>query len=208
MTAYGATLLSILAVHFLAMVSPGPNFLIVTQTAISRSRREGLLTAVGVACAAVFWSGAALLGLQLLFETTTWFYRVVKVLGGAYLVYLALTMWLGAGRMPTSALGVAASPSNWRAFRTGFVTNITNPKSAVFFGSIFASFLPPNLPAWVRAAAMGLIVFNVLWWHLALALTFSAPPAQRVYLRAKRGLDYLTGSFLLLVGVRLMLSRE
>jgi len=81
-----AVLGSLMAVHIVAMMSPGPNFFIVTQTSVTRSRREGVLTALGITCAAALWSGAAILGISLLFETTAWLYASVKVLGGAYLI--------------------------------------------------------------------------------------------------------------------------
>ena len=138
---YLTVLLSVMAVHVVAMISPGPNFLIVTQTAISHSRREGVLTAFGVSCAALLWSSAALLGISLLFETTVWLYQGLKVLGGAYLIYLGIQSWRYAGRPPQ--LSAKTPPgSNWRLFRVGFVTNLTNPKSAIFFSSIFATLLP------------------------------------------------------------------
>ena len=204
---YLTVLLSVMAVHVVAMVSPGPNFLVVTQTAIGHSRREGVLTALGVACAAFLWSSAALLGVSLLFETTAWLYRGMKLLGGAYLIYLGVQSWRYAGRPPLLS---AETPlgSSWRLFRLGFVTNLTNPKSAIFFSSIFATLLPAQLPFWVRAAAVGVIVFDALWWHVVLAFTFSTRPAQQFYIKAKRSLDRFTGAFLVLVGARLMLSRE
>lgn len=201
-------LLSVMAVHVVVMVSPGPNFLVVTQTAISRSRREGVITALGVSCAAFLWSSAALLGVSLLFETTAWLYQGMKLLGGAYLIYLGIRSWRHAGNPPRLSAEVLSALSSWRSFRVGFVTNLANPKSAIFFSSIFAALLPAQLPVWVRAAAVGVIVFDALWWHVALALTFSTRPAQHLYMKAKRSLDFLAGGFLMLVGARLMLSRE
>lgn len=203
---YLTVLLSVMAVHTVAMVSPGPNFLVVTQTAISHSRREGVLTALGVSCAALLWSSAALLGISLLFETTVWLYQVLKVLGGAYLIYLGIQSWRYAGRPPL--LSAETPPdSSWRLFRVGFVINLTNPKSAIFFSSIFATLLPAQLPVWVRAAAVGVIVFDALWWHVALAFTFSARPAQQLYIKAKRSIDLFAGTLLVFIGARLMLSK-
>lgn len=198
---------SILAVHLVAMISPGPNFFVVTQTSVTRSRREGVLSALGVAAAAALWSGAAVLGVSLLFETTAWLYAVVKVLGGAYLIYLGLRSWRRAGMLLAAPAQVRTPPSGWRAFRVGFTTNLTNPQSVVFFGSIFAALLPAGSPVWLRAAAVGVVVFNALWWHLTLALAFSTRRVQGVYGALKRPLDYLLGGVLVLLGARLVLSR-
>jgi len=89
----------------------------------------------------------------------------------------------------------------------GFITNLTNPQSVVFFGSIFAALLPAGAPVWLRAAAVGVIVFDALWWHLTLALAFSTRRAQGLYARVKRPLDYLLGGVLVLLGVRLVFAR-
>ncbi len=205
---YLVVLLSVMAVHVVAMASPGPNFLVVTQTAIGRSRRDGILTALGIACAALIWASAALFGLSLLFETTAWLYFGVKLFGGAYLIYLGVQSWRRANKPLVLAKKVPVALSGWRSFRVGFTTNLANPKSVIFFGSIFAALLPPHLPAWVRVIAVMIIVFDALWWHSALALAFSTRPAQQLYAKAKRALDLVAGGFLMLIGVRLMLSRE
>lgn len=197
-----------MAVHVVAMASPGPNFLVVTQTAISRSRRDGVLTALGVACAALIWASAALFGLSLLFETTAWLYFGVKLFGGVYLIYLGMQSWRRANKPLMLDIRAPVVLSGWRSFRVGFTTNLANPNSAIFFGSIFAALLPPHLPVWVRVAAVAMIVFNALWWHSALALAFSTRPAQQLYAKAKRVLDLVAGGFLILIGARLMLSRE
>lgn len=204
---YVLVLLGVMAVHMVVLVSPGPAFLVVTQTSISRSRREGVLAALGVACAALLWSSASLLGVSLLLETTAWLYGAMKLLGGAYLVYLGVKSWRNAGGEPRLAVGASLGSSGRRSFRVGFITNLSNPKAVIFFSSIFASLLPPQLPLWMHAAAVGVIVFDALWWHVALALTFSTRPAQQLYAKAKRTLDYIAGGFLVFVGTRLMLSK-
>lgn len=208
MTSYGTVLLSVLAVHTVAMVSPGPNFLIVTQTAVSRSRREGVFAALGIVAAGVVWPSAALLGVELIFTATPWLYWSIKLFGGAYLIYVGIKSWRQAGCVPADSGDGAAGVSAWRAFRLGFITNVANPKAAIFFGSIFAAVLPPQLPLWMHAAVIAVVLGNALWWYTGLALFFSTPRAQRGYLKAKRTLDYLTGGFFIFVGVRLMLSKE
>ena len=205
---YVVVLLSVMAVHSVVMISPGPTFLVVTQTSISRSRREGVWTALGVACAAFLWSAAALLGVSLFLETTAWLYQGMKLLGGAYLIYLGIKSWRSAGKQPKSAAEASPTASGRRSFRIGFITNLSNPKAVIFFSSIFASLLPPHLPLWMRAAAVGVIVFDALCWHVALALAFSTRPAQQLYTKAKRTLDYVAGGFLILIGTRLVLVRK
>ena len=87
---YVALLGSISAVYVMAAASQGPTFMIVTRTSAGRSLRTGVLTALGVATTGGVWSSPAVLGLSFVFERFVWLCGVLKLLGGAYLVYLAV----------------------------------------------------------------------------------------------------------------------
>lgn len=206
---YGLVLGSVFVVHVLAMLSPGPNVLVVTQTAASRTRRAGVLVALGVATGAALWSGAALLGLSALFMQVGWLYAALTFAGGAYLLYLSFRLWRGASRPLVLTAGEpVTSQTDWQAFCLGLLTNLTNPKALVFYGSIFAALLTPELPAWVKLAAFGIIVGNSVIWHGALACFFSAGRAQRFYQRVKGGIDRVAALVLALLALRLILPNQ
>lgn len=197
---------SVFVVHVLAILSPGPNVLVVSQTAASRSRRAGVFVALGIATGAGIWSSAALLGLALLFERVAWAYGAIAALGGLYLFFIALRLWRGADRpMVLAAHAREDAHGDRQAYRLGLFTNLTNPKALVFYGGIFAALVPPELPATVRAAAVGVIVVNSALWHAALAWLFSAERTQRFYNDAKRWIDRVAAVALALLGLRLML---
>jgi threonine/homoserine/homoserine lactone efflux protein len=147
------------AIYLMAAASPGPNFLIVTRTSAGLSRRAGVLTALGVATTGAIWSGAAVLGLCFVFERFVWLYGVLKLLGGAYLIYLGVKTWIGAAKPPAVSAEryEIQAIGGWRYFWMGALTNLTNPKAAVFFGSIFTALLPPTLPAGFRSP-------RCWWW--------------------------------------------
>ena len=196
---------SIFAVHIAAMISPGPNFLIVTQTAMSRTRRTGTFVALGVAAGAGVWSTVASLGLTVLFTYYAWLYSGLKLLGGIYLIYLGIDLWRKSCLTGDSAVNRrSAANSDWQAFRLGLVTNLLNPKAAIFFGSIFAAIVSPDLPTWFKVAAVSLIMADAASWHIALACFFSARRAQQCFHRFKKPMDRLTGAALALVGARLI----
>src|SRR5262245_33378704 len=127
---------SVVAVHVLAMVSPGPNVLIVTQTAMSQARRAGVCVALGIAAGAGLLSSAALAGLSVVLTRFASLHTALKLAGGIYLIYLGIRLWRAA-RSPVafspSPTGLAAT--EWRAFRLGLATNLTNPKALLFYGS-------------------------------------------------------------------------
>lgn len=203
---YGVVLGSIFVVHVLAMLSPGPNVLVVTQTAASRTHRAGVLVALGIATGAAIWSGAALLGLSVLFARVAGLYGALKLVGSIYLLYLGFKLWRGAGRPLILSTGDrATTQTDWQAYRLGLLTNLTNPKALVFYGSIFAALLTPDLPAWVKIAAFAIIVANSTIWHGALACFFSTESAQQFYQRVKGWIDRSAAIALALLGLCLML---
>lgn len=204
---YWATLTGIALVHLAVMVSPGPNFLVLTQTSISQPRRTGILTAMGIATGALIWSSSALVGVSFLFEKLSWLYQGVRLFGGAYLVYLGIKMCFHAAEPQNLPPNLNRKVRDaWSSFRVGLMTNLTNPQSLVFFSSIFANLLPPEGPMWVRVAAVAIIVINAIWWHCLVAQVFSTGKVQRVYRSAKRLVNQVTGSILAILGLRLIFS--
>ena len=200
-----AVLGGIFAVHVLAIISPGPNVLIVTQTSMSRSRREGVATALGIAVGAALWSGSVALGLSMVFAHFAWLYGGLKLLGGAYLIYLGIRLWIGAGQaLPVLESRRATSHGDWPAFRIGLITNLTNPKAAIFYASVFSAFLVPDLPVWVKYAAVGIIFTNSAGWHVAFACFFSTQRAQQIYGRFKSWIDRAAGAALAALGLTLI----
>lgn len=201
-----STLLTIAAVHMAAMASPGPNVLLVTQTAMAHSRRRGLAVAAGVATGALVLATGAALGLGLLVGQVGWLRIAVQLAGGAYLIFIGVQTWRGANDPPPQPGAAPASGSLLRDFRRGLLTNLTNPKAAVFFGSILAPALDAGVSDAVRVAAVALIAINALWWHCLLAVVFSRPGVQRGYGRVKPVVDRVVGGLLTLLGARLGLG--
>ena len=143
-----------------------------------------------------------------MFEQLSWVRTAIQVAGGTYLVYLGAITWRGADAPPPAAQTrrEGDGAGGWRPFRRGLYTNLTNPKAAVFFGSILAPVLDQAASAWVVAAAIAIVVANALWWHCLLAVLFARPPVRRWYARSKRVIDRLVGGLLVLLGGRLALE--
>ncbi len=200
-------LLTVALIHLLAMLSPGPNVLVVTQTAMSRPRRSALAVALGVACGALLLSSGAAIGLGVVIERVELLRGALQVAGGLYLVYLGIVTWRGA-RDPPPRLGsdVQDDPAPGHYFRRGLLTNLTNPKAAVFFASILAPVLDRADSSWVLVAAVAIVVVNALWWHCLLAVLFSHQRVRRAYAGAKTVIDRVVGAGLGLLGIRLALE--
>jgi threonine/homoserine/homoserine lactone efflux protein len=96
--------------------------------------------------------------------------------------------------------------TGWQGFVRALLLQLSNPKIMVFFGSIFLSLLPPNMPGWMDGAVLAIVGANEFTWFALLALLFSGITARGFYLRAKRWLDRAMGGVLAMLGVRLVLS--
>ena len=217
-------LLAVAALHAVVLIVPGPDVLLVSQTALARTRRAALLAGLGVVLGISVWASLALLGIGLLFEAFPWVHGVIRVAGGLYLLWMGYGLWRGSLKAPASAdaqgsadAQVADAPvraplndlrGDLRALRAGFLTNIANPKAAVFFGSVFSGVLGNHAGSGMKLAAFGIIVSLSVVWFAVVALGMSTARVQGAYLRARRGVDRVAGSLMLGFGALLLASRE
>lgn len=189
--------------HVAALITPGANVLLISQLAASGQRRSAMRAALGVAAGAAIWSTAAVLGVHALFAAFPAVRLALQVGGALYLLYIATRLWRSQASATTSP---APDLPAWRAFRLGLLTNLSNPKSALFFGSVFSTALPPEPGAVVLAGAVALIVGNALAWHLGLAYVFSRRRVQASY-AAQRGIvGRIAGAALGALGLSLLVA--
>ncbi len=206
------TLISILAglagIWFLAVTIPGPNFIVVSQSSMSESRKSGFFIALGVSTAASIWATSSLLGLKALFEYAYWLYDTIRILGGIYLVYMGVKIIRNTIPITTDPVQNGNEPANpFKALRKGMFTSFSNPKTAAFFGSIFVTTFPPEAPLWAYVSTI-IMVFSIsVAWYSLVAFVFSLPKIQQRYLRIQKNLDKFTGTLLIILGVRLAFSR-
>jgi RhtB (resistance to homoserine/threonine) family protein len=203
-TSFWLLLGSVAAVNLLGAASPGPAFFVVSRTAVGQSRRAGLATGLGVSLATVIWAFGTIHGLALLIAGAAWLFRIMQAAGAAYLIYLGWQAIRHAAEPLPPALAEHGPAGNLAAFRRGFLTNMTNPKVAVFFASVFASVYGAGMPEWINLAVLGVIAIDEVVWYSLVALAFSSRPAQAAYGRAKRWIDRAFGAFLALFGIRLL----
>jgi threonine efflux protein len=203
---YLPQLLALAGVWALVVISPGPDFVATIHHAVSRSRRDGLLVALGIATSTTIWVVVSLVGLGVLFARVSWLVEVIRIVGALYLTYLGCKMLWHAHRhkQADEQRDAARSGSSWRV---GFLTDISNPKAAAFFGSLFAVFLPAHAALELQFASIVVIVLISFCWYSVVACFFSLEPVARGYRRLQRWIDYVTGGILVALGVRLAVSK-
>jgi threonine/homoserine/homoserine lactone efflux protein len=190
----------------LGAMSPGPSFVMVAHTSLAISRRDGLAAAVGMGIGGVIFSVVALLGLLAILTAVPLLYIALKVLGGAYLIYLGYQIYRGA-KHPlvlenTPLKSHVIQP--WRSFVKGLATQISNPKTAVVYASVFTSLLPREIPSFV-VVALPVIIFAIeTIWYSVVAFALSASSSRTHYLASKAWLDRTVGAIMTLLGFKLI----
>lgn len=186
-----------------AIASPGPSLLYLMRTTLSAGRKTGVFTAFGLAVMAALWTLAALLGLDVLFTMFPWAYLLLKSLGAAYLIYLAWGMWRHA-KMPLSA---AAQPRHRRAFLSGMLVNLGNPKSVIFSAAVLLVIFPADLGNGAKAFIFANHLAVEMVIQPTLAILFSTPAIRQGYLRAKPLFDRIAAAALGALGLNLLFNR-
>lgn len=189
----------------LGCISPGPDFVAVTSHALA-DRRSGLQIACGISIAITLWAALSVAGLAFVLSRFAFVYAAARLLGAAFLVYLGLRMLWSAWRGADAAPRLRAV-TNRGSFLRGFLLGIGNPKSAVFFSSLFATILPAHAPAWVYGATIALAAGTAFGWFMVVALAFSLGRIQRLYAKARFAIDTVMGTLLTALGLRLALLR-
>jgi threonine/homoserine/homoserine lactone efflux protein len=204
-----SALAGVLAALTVGVISPGPSFVMIARTAVASSRSNGLAAAVGMGAGGVVFALAALLGLQAVLLAVPSLYLVLKVAGGIYLAYLGFRIWGSAKH----ALVVEGGPSGGgaslpKSLALGFVTQVSNPKTAIVYASVFAAFLPAAPSAGFDIALVTIVFAIEAGWYSIVALALSSERPRRAYLRYKASVDRVAGGVMMLLGLKLVLSSQ
>lgn len=209
-------LLPVYALFVLAIVSPGPDFLMVTRQSLTHGRIAGIYCSLGIAVGIAVHIGYCLLGLGLIIAQSVLLFNLIKIVAGIYLIYLGWHAIKSAQAAPVSDPGIAIAGDplatkhclnkrdKIRAFRQGFFTNLLNPKAALFFVSLFSVVLHDGI-AWGQTLLLVfLMVATAFVFFSMLATGLNHDPVQRLFQRGRQWLDRVTGALLILLGLKVI----
>lgn len=208
MAAVWPAIFTFLGVFALAIISPGPNFILVTNTALNASRKAGLLTAFGVATGSGLFAFAGLVGLLPLVHTLPYFPQIMRFVGGGYLAWIGFEMLRTCRRQlkPRSSGDPVLEPSAWSSFRAGLLTNLTNPKAWAFYLSLFTLVMGPTFPLWGKAFLNIAMFLISLIWYAVVAVLISSRTFQPHFLSYRPLIQSVLGLLLLVVGTKILLG--
>ncbi len=194
--------LLVVVAHLAAAISPGPSFVVSVRTAAAEGFRPAAGLAAGLGAGAVLWAGAALTGLALLFEVAPFLFTALKLVGGCFLVWIAIQTWRHA-RDPMPDPAASLPPSFPAAIRLGLLTQLANPKPAIFFGAVFVGLVPADASLLSLLLLLAVIFVDETLWYIFVARVFSLGRARAAYARAKAWVDRGFGALMASFGIKI-----
>src|SRR5688572_14581097 len=198
-----------IASGILLNITPGQDTLYIIGRTVSQGRRAGVLSVLGISSGSVVHTIAAAYGLAAILATSANAYVVIKFTGAAYLAYLGVRMMLS-GPIAGEAAPEFGADSGWSIYRAGLLTNVLNPKVALFFLAFLPQFVAPTAESRVLAFLFlgAIFIVNGTLWCLVLVWGASTVSA-RLRRHAARGaiVKRATGAVFVGLGVRLAVSK-
>jgi len=199
--------LSLAVLGLLIVISPGADFVLVLKNSVNQGRQAGIWTAIGVSLAICVHISYSMFGISYLISQNEQLFDMIRYAGAAYLIYLGLKGILSADNKLAPMKGAKQITSVWRYLAQGFLCNVLNPKTMLFFLSIFSQVISPDAENQHVALGYGLymIVLHGLWFGVV-AMLFTSSTLQKHLLRAKKRLNQACGVGLVSFGLALALK--
>lgn len=196
-------LLAVFGIFIPALILPGPDFVAVVRSSLTRGARAGLLTTLGVTLGLGMYATLSMVGLSALLVKYQWLTWLVRVIGGAYLIYLGLRLLCA---RPAAGADAAAEsgPVRGNALLFGFLVTLTNPKAVVLFASVFATAVTGSTPGWLMMLMIALVMASSLTWYSIVALFMSSTPVMRRFHNARHRIERMAGACFVLIGGRIL----
>ncbi len=202
-----SSLALIVTLFMLAAAVPGPNWIVITRQAIAGNRRSAVSTALGVAAGSTAWMLTAMTGAAAAMVRWPALSTGLRLAGAAYLVWSSIVAWRNASPSAgASSTGSLAGKRQVRPLVAGLLTSLTNPKSALFWTSVFTATLPASPPMGLYAAVFLLVPSIAAIWYVGLAFAFSARPLRPVVDRFRVSLQRVAALVQIGLGLRLAMS--
>ncbi|MDM1343111.1 LysE family transporter [Acinetobacter pseudolwoffii] len=195
-------LFTICLLHFVAQLSPGPDVLLIAKSAASTTRQNALKIIAGISAGIVVWVVLTLAGFTVLIEQFPWVQQVLMLLGGIFLAKMGWAMLKGGVRsfrnkhQPEDDSNELAQPKNY--FMLGLWTNLSNPKTLIYFSSVFSLALSSSASEYLKAQLAVIIPLQTFITFALLMLLISQLKIKALYQRSGSYIDIVSGGLFLL----------
>lgn len=209
MNIYAHEFFTLALIHFLAVIIPGPDFIISVRQSTQYGSRIGCMTAVGIGCGISVHVFYTLMGVGLVLSKNLLFMNLFQIIGALYLLYLGWNCLKGASTPIDINVDVASDQtkiSYRQAFMTGFWTNALNPKATIFFLAIFTSIVSTTTPLSIQIFYGGWMCLVNTLWFIAVSVIFTQAKIRYAFLKYNYILEKIMGVLLAMIAIRLIMG--
>ena len=196
------TLVGVFVIFIPALILPGPDFIAVVRSSMTRGTRAGLMTTMGVSMGLGLYATLSLVGLSAVLVEYQWLAWTVRVLGGCYLIYLGIRLVFADAR--SIALADEESAQRRNALVFGFLVTMTNPKAVVLFTSVFATAVTAQTPSWLLVLMIVLVILSSLAWYTIVSLFMSSRPVIVRFQHMRHRIEHVAGVCFVAIGGKIL----
>lgn len=196
-------LFTICALHFVAQLSPGPDVLLIAKSAATTTRENSLKIILGISLGIVIWVCLTLLGFTVLIEQFPWIQQVLMLVGGLFLAKMGWAMFQGGMRSLNSSADLAegeilktGAAQNY--FLLGLLTNLSNPKTLIYFSSVFSLALSSSASDYLKMQLAVIIPVQTFMVFAAFMWIMSMPKIKAIYQKSGSYIDIISGALFLI----------
>ena len=195
--------MSVIGIHLLAVMSPGPDFFMLVRNALGYSRKTGIYTAIGFGLGIGVHIAYSILGLGLIISKSVMIYSAIKYAGAAYLVYIGIQSF----RSKSSTLDVGDTThktdiSPLKTIWIGFLTNVLNPKATLFFLSLFTIVVGPETSTPMLVYLGIIMMINTTLWFTFLSFMITHSKVLPVFEKYQNAFNKSFGVILIAIGLK------
>lgn len=203
--------LTIAFVHLIAVMSPGPDFAMVTRNSLLYSRNSGVYTSVGLALGIMVHVTYCLFGIGLIISQSIVVFNTIKYAGALYLIYIGYKSLKSKVKNPSeteATIGEHRMLSPIHSIRSGFLTNVLNPKATLFFLALFTQVINPETPKIVQSIyGLEMVIMTFVWFSIV-SIFFSNYKIKTKISKISHYIDRFTGAVLIVLGIKVALSNH
>jgi RhtB (resistance to homoserine/threonine) family protein len=198
---------SVLLIHLLAVMSPGPDFVMALRNSLTYSRKTGIYTAIGFGIGIGVHVFYCVIGLALIISTSPFIFNIIKYLGVAYLTYIGVVSIYSKAKDVSAGSEIHKTDiSALKAIRIGFLTNVLNPKATLFFLSLFTFVIGPDVPkniAWFLGVMM---MINTALWFSFVAVFFTQARIRVLFNKYQKAFNVVFGVLLIAIAIKIVFT--
>ena len=194
--------------HFFAVASPGPDFVLISRQCLRYGRNIALWTSLGIAIGILFHVALSLIGLTILIQNQPTIFWFLKLLAALYIGYLGVVSLLSKGSNYLESETTNVDKRELKSISTGFLTNVLNPKALIFFITVFTLVIDPDMTKILKISLGIYMSIATFIWFALVSILFTNKNATKRFKKLIPWVERITGLLLLLIALQILLQQD